>query len=78
MPKPRRTGLVSEYQDGLWLLYVTQWDDMPHAEVEVWRNDARLAWRTTDPSKISQAVEMFHDDPERFAEPTRYGELPPA
>lgn len=76
MSPPRRTGRVNEYQDGNWLLYITRWDGMPHAEVEIWRNDAELRWRTTDPSKINEAIVMFHSNPEQFAQPNVYGELP--
>ena len=81
--KPRRKGNVSEYQNGHYFLYVTEWDAAEdgagrrHVKIEVFYAKARLLWNSTDPNKIEDAKKIFLADPIAFQQTSEAGELPP-
>ena len=74
--EPRRTGTVEEVQHGDYLFYLTRWHGMTHLEVEIWKNEARMLWRSTDPNKVGPARDLFEKNPKIFEGYSIFGELP--
>jgi hypothetical protein len=90
--KPRRQGLIKEYQNGHYFMYVTEWEEQqrldggkarPHREVEIYYvpitrivSTNDPVWSSTDPKQFHEAIELFMADPELFAHTTKVGELP--
>ena len=83
LTNPRRSGRLTEYQNGHYFLYVTEWDaaedgaGRQHVEIEVYYAKARSVWNTTDPWKLDEAKRIFDANPAAFEDvPPDTGELP--
>jgi len=76
---PRRKGIIEEYQNGHYFMYVTKWDAQEdgagrqHKEIEIYYAKARVIrnsedpiWNSTDPNMFDKALEQFKKDPESF------------
>lgn len=81
--KPRRSGKLTEYQNGHYFLYVTEWaaaeegKGRRHIEIEVYYAKARSVWNTTDPRKLEEAKRIFDVKPSAFETTSgTEGELP--
>lgn len=78
----RRHGQISEYQNGRYFMYVTEWNateegiGRKHREIEVYHNASRVVWNSTDPNQFNDALEQFQRDPESFEKTSQAGELP--
>ena len=90
--KPRRNGVVKEYQNNHYFMYVTEWEEQSkpdgstarkHREIEIYYvpiyrlvSTEDPVWSSTDPNQFDVALELFYKDPAAFAETTKVGELP--
>ena len=90
--KPRRQGMIYEYQHGHYFMYVTEWQEQQkvgggvarrHREIEIYYAKARVVrgsddpiWNSTDPNKFDMALQRFFDDPASFEKTSEAGELP--
>ena len=81
--KIRRQGKLSEYQNGHYFLYITEWNaaeegaGRQHVEIEIYYAKSRSIWHTTDPWKLEEAKRIFNENPSAFESvPSDTGELP--
>ncbi len=79
--KPRRKGKLTEYQNGRYFMYVTEWQEVDenqrqHKEIEVYFSPSIPVWNSTDPNIFDKALELFFDNPELFEQTTKANELP--
>lgn len=79
---PRRKGTLTEYQNGHYFMYVTEWGaeedgaGRKHVEIEIFYSKAQLIWNSTDPAKLEKVKEIFQEDPSAFKHPAKEGTLP--
>ncbi len=68
---PRRKGKVTEWQNGRWFLYLTEWNEedsggRQHMEIEIHYNTNELVLYTTDTKQFDEVKELFFKDPSRL------------
>lgn len=83
---PKREGKIREYHNGYYSMYIIEWIKQDgfysetHIEVEVYKGNREncgiLIWNTTDPDKLGQAMKVFLNSPEAFADVLTPGDLP--
>jgi len=90
--KPRRKGIIREYQNGHYFMYVTEWEEQQkigggkarrHREIEIYYvpvyhlvSTEDPVWSSTDPAQFNEALKIFKTKPEAFVKTTKVGEIP--